>query len=174
MNFFFFFCSFVSSRIPTRKILQLLFSQPCRPDSAALRTSIGICQDGWLWYGLQSFCCIQGRGDRLLSLTWQPKESLECWTEFTLKVTLQCTLPYLGEWNSGRKKKQKKRSAPNFLTLAIKKVRTLQKDYLLGLHTSLCTHMNIWKLWNVKKYVFLVGCKSSFWKCVLKIFCCCF
>lgn len=54
--------------------------------------------DIWLWYGLQNFCYVQGRGvgggDWLFSLTWQPNESLECWTEFTLKVTLQCRLPY--------------------------------------------------------------------------------
>lgn len=38
-----------------------------------------------------------GAGGPAFSLTWQLKESLECWTEFTLKVTLQCRLPYLGE-----------------------------------------------------------------------------
>lgn len=53
--------------------------------------------DSRLWYGLQNFCYVQGRGDWLFSLTWQPNESLECWTEFTLKVTLRCRLPYLGE-----------------------------------------------------------------------------
>lgn len=38
-----------------------------------------------------------GAGGLASSLTWQVKESRECWTEFTLKVTLQCRLPYLGE-----------------------------------------------------------------------------
>lgn len=45
----------------------------------------------------ENFCYVQGRGDSLFSLTWQPNESPECWTEFTLKVTLRCRLPYLGE-----------------------------------------------------------------------------
>lgn len=70
--------------------LILLGSPSCQQDS-------GGHWDSWLWYGLQNFCYVQGRGDWLFSLTWQPNESLECWTEFTLKVTLQCRLPYLGE-----------------------------------------------------------------------------
>lgn len=71
-------------------LLIILVSLRCLEDSRGQ-------SDIWLWYGLQNFCCVQGRGDGLFSLTWQPNESLECCTEFTLKVTLLCRLPYLGE-----------------------------------------------------------------------------
>lgn len=76
------------------------------------------------------------------------------------------TTTILGRENGQEKKKRKKKNplccALNFLTLA-KKVRKFC-DYLPGVHTSLCTHMKIWQLWNVKKYVFLVRCESSFWE----------
>lgn len=51
--------------------LSLLVSPSCLEDSRGH-------WDSRLWYGLQNFCYVQGRGDWLFNLTWQPKESLEC------------------------------------------------------------------------------------------------
>lgn len=54
-----------------KKELYPLISPSCLEDSRGH-------WDSRLWYGLQNFCYVQGRGDWLFSLTWQPNESLEC------------------------------------------------------------------------------------------------
>lgn len=66
-------------------------------DSPSFLEDSGGHRDGQLWYGLQNFCYVQGRGDWELSLTWQPKESLE--------LHLHSKSPYSAHYHTWERKR---------------------------------------------------------------------
>lgn len=104
----------------------------------------------------------RGGGTDCSTLHGNQRKSLGCWTEFTQSHLSVQTTTILGRENSEEEKKKK---ALLITSRPWQKVRKFcDYNYFPGVHTSLCTHMKIWKLWNVKKYVFSVRCESSFWE----------